>query len=185
MSVTLAWIGLVTSVRLTNFVPALIIRLSELRALVGALALVSLFDAAVCHGSPSTLPPAFLVKTSAGIESVSIRELIPGLTDSDFGKLVLSGMERALPPGSVLLGPVEAPYPQCRIVWHVDPSAGRGELRLIANIFDRSIAVAYEQIEVVNDAPTVEVTNAIEMVTERLFHPDAKAQSDPCLPTSG
>jgi hypothetical protein len=92
-------------------------------------------------------------------------------------------------PGSVLPGPVELPFPECRIVWHVNPSAEPGVSTLVANIFDRSVPVAYEQETVTNNAPTSTVTYAIESVTDRLMASysilDANASSQGCHPSSG
>jgi hypothetical protein len=87
-------------------------------------------------------------------------------------------------PGSVLSGPVEPPFPRCRIVWHVNPGGGRGVSTLVVNIFDGSDPVAYEQEVVTNSAPTVAIVGAIESVTRRLiaFHPprDENAPSEEC-----
>jgi len=162
-----------------NPVSASIVRVGGSRASVGALALVSLLGSAACTGSPETLalPPDFEVKTSEGIAGVGIRGSLPGMTDSEFAQLVRTGMGRAA-PGSVLPGPVKAPFPQCRIVWHVNPSADPGVSTLTANIFDRSAPVAYEQEVVTNNAPTSAITYAIESVTGRL-------PSQGCHPRSG
>jgi len=182
--------SLFASVGAWNLVSALIIRLSRSRASVGAIALVSLFGPAACTGSPATLalPPDFEVKTLGGIASVSIRGSLPGMTDSEFEQLVRIGMGRAT-PGSVLPGPVKAPFPRCRIVWHVNPSAGPGVSTLTANIFDPSAPVAYEQEVVTNTAPTATITYAIESVTKRLIgfysDPDANAPSEGCHPRRG
>jgi hypothetical protein len=173
-----------------NFMSAWIIRPSGSRASVIALALVSMFGPAACTGSPTTLAlrPDFEVKTLGGIAGVSIRTSLPGMTDSEFEQLVRMGMERAA-PGSVLPGPVEAPFPQCRIVWHVNSGVGPGVSTLIVNIFDGSIPVAYEQEAVTNSASTATITYAIESATRKLIasytHPDANAPSEGCRPGSG
>jgi hypothetical protein len=174
----------------SNHPSAPIGRLGGWRASVGALALVSVLSSAACTGSPPTLaqPPDFEVKTSGGIAGVGIRGSLPGVTDSEFVQLVRTGMGRAA-PGSVLPGPVELPFPECRIVWHVNPSAEPGVSTLVANIFDRSVPVAYEQETVTNNAPTSTVTYAIESVTDRLMASysilDANASSQGCHPSSG
>jgi hypothetical protein len=181
---------LFASVSAWSFISLWIIRPSGSRASVVAFALVSLFGPAACTGSPATLAlrPAFEVKTLGGIASVSSRGSLPGMTDSEFEQLVRMGMERAA-PGSVLPGPVEAPFPQCRIVWHVNPSVGPGVSTLVVNIFDGSVPVAYEQGMVTSSAPTAAITYAIESVTKRLIasytHRDANAPSEGCRPGSG
>ena len=97
-------------------------------------------------------------------------------------------MERAA-PGAVLPGPVEAPFPMRRIVWHVIPIVPGGASRLVVNIFDGSVPVAYEQEVVTNSAPTATITYAIESATRRLIasytHPDANAASEGCRPGNG
>jgi hypothetical protein len=181
---------LFASVNAWNFMSAWIIRPSRSRASVVALALVSPFGPAACTGSPGTLAlrPAFEVKTLGGIASVSSRGSLPGMTDSEFERLVRTGMGRAA-PGSVLPGPVEAPFPQCRIVWHVNSSVGPGVSTLVANIFDGSVPVAYEQEVVTNSAPTATITYAIESVTKRLiasYTPqDANTPFKRCRPGNG
>ncbi len=173
-----------------NFMSAWIIRPNGSRASVVALALMSLVGPAACTGSPATLAlqPDFEVKTLGGVASVSIRESLPGMTDSEFEQLVRIGMGRAA-PGSVLPGPVEAPFPQCRIVWHVNPSAHPGVSTLVVNIFDGSVPVAYEQEVVTNSAPMATITGAIESGSRRLInsytHRDANAPSEGCRPRSG
>jgi hypothetical protein len=145
---------------------------------------------AACTGSPPTLaqPPDFAVKTSGGITGVDIRGSLPGVTDSEFVQLVRAGMGRAA-PGTVLPGPVELPFPECRIVWHVNPSAEPGVSTLVANIFHRSVPVAYEQETVTNNAPTSTITYAIASVTGRLIRSaatlDSDASSQGCRPSSG
>jgi hypothetical protein len=169
-----------------NLMSARIIRLSGSRASVAALALVSLSVLWACTGSPASLAlrPDFEVKTLGGIASVSIRESLPGMTDSGFEQLVRTGMERAV-PGAVFSTLVEIPYPQCRIVWHVNPSVGRGVSTLIVNIFDGAMPAAYEQEVVANSAPTATIVEAIGSATRRLLapytHPDADAPSGGCF----
>jgi hypothetical protein len=110
------------------------------------------------------------------------------MTDNAFEQLVRMGMGRAA-PGGVLPGPVGASLPQCRIVWHVNPSVGPGVSTLVVNIFDGSVPVAYEQGMVTNSAPTAAITYAIESVTKRLIasytHRDANAPSEGCRLGSG
>jgi hypothetical protein len=176
---------LFVSLSARNFMSAWIIRPSGSRASAVALALMALFGPAACTGSPATLAlrPDFEVKTLGGIDSVSVRESLPGMTDREFEQLIRMGMGRAA-PGSVLSGPVEPPFPRCRIVWHVNPGGGRGVSTLVVNIFDGSDPVAYEQEVVTNSAPTVAIVGAIESVTRRLiaFHPprDENAPSEEC-----
>jgi hypothetical protein len=122
-----------------------------------------------CTGSPATLatPPNFELQTPAGIASVSIRESPPGTTDAEFERLVASGMESDM-PGSLVKGPVTAPFPTRRIVWHATPMAARGTSLLIVNVFDGSYPFAYEEQVVANDAPPGALVSAIASMTSRL-----------------
>src|ERR1700676_3834142 len=63
------------------------------RAPVVALALAALLGPAACTGSPETLAlrPDFEVKVMGSIDSVSIRDSLPGMTDSEFGHLIMMG----------------------------------------------------------------------------------------------
>src|SRR5260370_20912590 len=117
--------GLLASVSARRALYAWIIRPSGSPASVVALALVTLLGPVACTGSPATLAlrPDFEVKTLAGIDSVSIRESLPGMTESEFEQLVRMGMEHAA-PGSVLPEPLEGPSPQCRIVCPANPTVG-------------------------------------------------------------
>jgi hypothetical protein len=159
---------------------------SRSRALV-ALALGTLLGPAACTGSPATLElqPDFAVKTPNAIISVSIRESLPGMTDSEFEQLVRKSMARAL-PGHVVRGPVKPPFPRCRVVWHVEPTGPRAVSMLMVNIFDGSVPVAYEEDTVVNSAPTAALTYAIDLLTTQLLAPyaqaDANSASDGCRP---
>jgi hypothetical protein len=141
-----------------------------LRAPAAALAFASLIGLSACTGSPATLAsqPDFEVTTRMGVATVSIRESLPGMTDSEFAQSVRRGMEHSA-PGSVLAGPVEAPFPRLRIVWHVNPIAPRGVSRLFVNIFDGSVPFAYEQQVVSNSAPMTATTLAITSTSRRLF----------------
>jgi hypothetical protein len=49
-------------------------------------------------------------------------------------------------PGSMLPGPVEAPFPHPRIVWHAKPGVGPGVSTLVVNVFDGSVPVAYANL---------------------------------------
>jgi len=122
-----------------------------------------------CTGSPRTLAsqPEFEVRTSAGVASVSIRQSPPGMTDEEFTHLVREAMERAA-PGSVLAGPVVAPYPLRRIVWHVDPTPSRGASRVVVNVFDGAEPYAYEQDTVADSEPTDAIEFTLTSMSERL-----------------
>jgi hypothetical protein len=122
-----------------------------------------------CTGSPVTLatPPDFELETPAGIASVSIRESPPGTTDAGFERLVASGMESEM-PGSLVKGPMVAPFPTRRIVWHANPTAAPGVSVLIVNVFDGSYPFAYQQQVVANDAPPGVLVSAIASMTSRL-----------------
>jgi hypothetical protein len=123
-----------------------------------------------CTGSPATLalPPDFAVMTAGGVAGVSIREALPGATEAQFSQVVKTGMERAA-PGRVLAGPLDPPYPQLRIVWHVNPTASRGASRLVVNAFVDTIPYASEQEVVADDASTVTVASAVDAMSTRLF----------------
>jgi hypothetical protein len=86
----------------------------------------------------------------------------------------------------VLSGPVAPPFPRCRVVWHVEPTAARGVSMLMVNIFDGSVPVAYAEDTVANNVPTAAVTNAIASLTTQLLAPytqaDANSKSDGCRP---
>ncbi len=140
------------------------------RSLVAALVLVSPIGLAACTGSPATLAlrPAFEVESPNGIASVSVRGSWPGMTDSEFVQLVKAGMARAA-SGSVISGPVDAPFPERRIVWHVNPGIGRGVSVLMVNIFDGSVPVSYKQEVVANDASAATIEATIELLTTRLI----------------
>jgi hypothetical protein len=83
-------------------------------------------------------------------------------------------MERAA-PGDVLPGPVRRPFPEFRIVWHVNPNGNRGTSRLVVNIFRVSVPFAYEQAVVDNSAPTASIVGTIESMSRRLIAVDAHA----------
>jgi hypothetical protein len=108
------------------------------------------------------------MKTPAGTASVSIRESVPGLTDSEFEQLVRTGMERAA-PNAVLSGPVQPPFPQIRIVWHVNRYGHDGESSLVVNIFKGSEPFAYEQEVIDSGAPRATIVGAVESMTNRLI----------------
>jgi len=141
-------------------------------------ALPLLCGLASCTGSPATLAlqPDFEVMTPRGIASVSIRESPLGMTDEEFTRLVMAGMERAA-PASVITGRVAPPFPSQRIVWHANESPPRGISRLVVNVFDGANPYAYEQDNVGNDAPTAEVTSAVASMSQRLLK-DVAAQAN-------
>jgi hypothetical protein len=156
------------------------------RASAVGLALVLLFGPAACTGSPSTLAlqPDFEVMTAAGVASVSIRGSFPGTTDAEFMRSVKTGMEGAIPV-DVLGKPIRPPFPSHRIVWHVNPSNSQATSRLIVNVFDGSVAYAYEQEDLENDAPPEVITSAVRWMSERLLadiaahdHPSGNQDGD-------
>src|SRR5437870_1462977 len=59
--------------------------------------LLLLLGLAACTGSPASVAsrPDFEVMTPAGLANVSIRQSPPGMTDAEFARFVLAGMERA------------------------------------------------------------------------------------------
>jgi hypothetical protein len=136
-----------------------------------ALAMMALLALAACTGSPTTmaLQPNFAMATSDGITSVSVRNTLPGMTDREFARIVRAGMERAA-PGTLVLAPVQVPFPQLRTVWHVNPNDPRGSTsRLVVNIFNGSTPFAYAQEVVSNSAPPDTIADTIETMTRRLI----------------
>jgi hypothetical protein len=139
------------------------------KTFIASLALASLLATVGCTGSPYTvaMTPDFEVMTPEGVASVSIRESLPNLTDAEFQRVVMTGMQSAMPER--LVGqPVAAPYPTRRIVWHVNPTAARGLSRLSVNVFDGTTPVAYEQDTVSSGAPRGAITNVVASLTTRL-----------------
>jgi hypothetical protein len=122
-----------------------------------------------CTGSPATLAlrPDFELMTRTGIASVSIRESPPGMTDAEFARVIAQGMKQAM-PGSVMITSMTAPFPPGRIVWHVNPVAARGVVRLVVNAFDGSGPFAYEQQSVDNSAQADVIQSTIAEMTIRL-----------------
>lgn len=135
------------------------------------LAALLLVASASCTGSPKTLeaPPQFEVTTPAGVASVSIRQSLPEMTDDEFTQLVRGAMQRAS-PGSILSGPVVAPFPLRRIVWHVEPTPARGGSTVMVNVFEGADAYAYEEETVVSGAPPGAIEYALVSMSERLFN---------------
>jgi hypothetical protein len=130
---------------------------------------LSLLALTACVGSPRILAqqPAFELKSSTGLTGVSIRMPLPDRTDSEFETLVKTGMLQAVPT-STLVAPVTAPFPERQLVWHVSVDVPDGTSRLILNMFEGSVAVAYEQEHIGSDASNVEILPAIESMTRRL-----------------
>ncbi len=112
--------------------------------------------------------PDFLVTTASGRAAVSIREAPPGMTLEEFERTVKSGMESAL-AASVEPAPAAGPFPERRIVWHVDTIAPRAVSNLIVNVFDGSVPFAYEQQEVDNGDSADVVTGVVRSLTRRLI----------------
>jgi hypothetical protein len=147
-----------------------------------ALILASVLELLACATSPATLalPPDFAVMTTGGVAGVSIREALPGTTEAQFSQLVRTGMEQAA-PGHVLAGPLDPPYPELRIVWHVNPTASRGASRLVVNAFVGATRYAHEQETVADDAPTGTVASAVDAMSTRLLA-TMEAYATPPLP---
>jgi hypothetical protein len=136
----------------------------------GTWAILFVLTPVACTGSPATLSmrPDFEVATSAGTASVSIREPMPGLTYAESEQLVRAGMASVMRVSSDDV-PMTPPFPERRIVWHVQPTAGRGTSRLAVNIFAGSVPVAYVQEVVANEATRRTMTFAIASLTKRLI----------------
>ena len=78
-------------------------------------------------------------------------------------------MERAA-PGTVALVPVQSPFPQFRIVWHVNPNDPRGSTsKLVVNIFKGSTPFAYAEEVVSNRAPPDAIADTVETMTRQLI----------------
>ena len=134
-----------------------------------AVPLLSLFGLTACLGAPRGLvqQPTFELKSPTGLVGVTIREPLPGRTDSEFETLVKSGMLQAI-PASTLVTPPLAPFPERQLVWHVSLDVPHGTSRLILNMFEGPRVVAYDQEHVGSDASKVEILSAIKSVTRRL-----------------
>jgi len=115
-----------------------------------------------------TIRPDFGLMTAAGPASVSVPEAPPGITASEFERIVRAGMERAA-PGRVMDAAATRSGPSIRIVWHVDPEPPRGISRVAVNIFDGAQSRGYEQDVVVNDAPPISIEATVEAMSERLL----------------
>ena len=140
--------------------------------LLMVLGTTSMLTLSACAISPSALTtqPAFAYKTQDGIDSVSVRESIPGMPSDQFVRLVKAGMTRAA-PGSVLPGTVEQPFPTQRIVWRAtsEGAGNAGVSWLIVNVFNGSRAVANQQETVPNTAPRETLVTTIQSMTSRLL----------------
>jgi hypothetical protein len=123
-----------------------------------------------CAGSPATLrlPPDFEVVTPAGIASVSIRQPLPGMTDTESVHLIRTAMESAA-PGSVLSAPVKPPFPVLRIVWHVQPMPPRAGSRVVVKVFAGSIPFTYDLETVDDDAPVADTEWAVRLLSKQLL----------------
>jgi hypothetical protein len=133
--------------------------------------IAALIGVAACTGSPTSLrlQPDFTMVASEGLTSVSVRNALPGMADDEFAQIVRTGMQLAA-PGAVLSDPVHAPFPQFRIVWHVNPNGPRGSAsKLFVNIFENSTPLAYEVAVLDNCAAAGAITHAIESMTRRLM----------------
>jgi hypothetical protein len=132
--------------------------------------LLALSFVSACTGSPATLAlrPNFELATPTGPTSVSIRQAPPDMTLAEFDRTVKSGMETAL-TASLEPTPAVGPFPEQRIVWHVNTMPGRGRSRLLVNVFDGSVPFAYEQ-QLIDDADTPDVlAGTVQSMTRRLF----------------
>jgi hypothetical protein len=134
------------------------------------LLLLALIALSACTGSPATLAmqPDFEIATSAGPASVSIRGAPPGMTDSEFERVVKTAMQAEM-PGSLVTRLALPPFPARRIVWHVNPVPARGVSHLVVNVFDGSVPFAYKEEVVENGAPIVAVGYAVRSLTRRLL----------------
>jgi hypothetical protein len=134
------------------------------------LSLLVLSAVSACTGSPATLAmrPDFLVATQTGLASVSIREAPPDMTLAGFDGTVKSGMESAL-TASIEPTPTVGPFPERRIVWHIDSMPGYGSSQLVVNVFNGSVPFAYQQQMIDNAAPPGVLAGTVQSMTRRLF----------------
>lgn len=134
------------------------------------LSLLALSAVSACAGSPPTLAlrPDFELATPTGLASVSIRQAPPDMTLAEFDRTVKSGMESAL-TASLEPAPAVGPFPERRIVWHVNTMPGRGGSRLVVNAFNGSVPFTYEQ-QMIDNADTPDVlAGTVQSMTRRLF----------------
>jgi hypothetical protein len=132
--------------------------------------LLALSAVSACTGSPATLAlrPDFELATRTGLASVSIREAPSEMTLAEFDRTVKVGMKKAL-GSSIEPSPTVGPFPERRIVWHVNPMPARGVSRLVVNVFNGSVPFAYEQ-QVVDNADTPDaLVGTVQSMTRRLF----------------
>jgi hypothetical protein len=132
--------------------------------------LLALSAVSACTGSPATLAlrPDFELATPTGLASVSIREAPSDMTLAEFDRTVKAGMQTAL-GASIEPSPAVGPFPERRIVWHVNAMPARGASRLVVNVFNGSVPFAYEQ-QVVDNADTPDVlVGTVQSMTRRLF----------------
>jgi hypothetical protein len=141
--------------------------------------LLSLFGVTACLAAPrfTPPPPAFELQSPAGLAGVNIRMPLPGRTDGESKRLITTGMLQAL-PGSTLVAPLTAPFPERRFVWHASLNVPNGTSRLVLNRFEGSKAVAYVQENVGADASNAELLAAIESMTRRLYAQSAVRSPD-------
>jgi hypothetical protein len=134
------------------------------------ISLLALSAVSACAGSPATLALRldFELATPTGLASVSIREAPPDMTVAEFDRTVKSGMETAFTIGSEP-PPAVGPFPEQRIVWHVDTGPERGSSRLVVNVFKGSVPFAYEQ-QMIDNADTPDaLAGTVQSMTRRLF----------------
>jgi hypothetical protein len=141
--------------------------------------LLALFNLTACVGSPTVLAqqPAFELQSPLGPAGVSIRVPLPDRTDSESKRLITTGMLQAL-PGSTLVAPLTAPFPERRFVWHVSLNVPNGTSRLVLNRFEGAKAIAYVQENVGAEASNAELLAAIESMTRRLYAQSAVRSPD-------
>lgn len=137
--------------------------------IIFALPLLALATVSACTGSPATLAmrPDFQVATSAGPAEVCIRETPPGMTFSEFDRIVKDGMV-SVTPAITQTDSAAASVPARRFVWHVDPMPARGVWRLAANAFDESTPIVYEQEVMDSSASPGVIAGTVRSMTQRL-----------------
>jgi hypothetical protein len=135
--------------------------------LLSVLPLLSSITLAACAGSPATqaMQPDFEVSTAAGPASVSVRGAPPDMTTPEFEHLVEVAMSSAMP---TIPATAVQPFPDRRIVWHVDAMPPHGTSRLAVNIFNGSVPFSYHQEVIDDSAPRSMTVYAVRALSGRI-----------------
>lgn len=126
---------------------------------------------AACSGSPATLAerPTFDITTPVGVSSVAIRNAPTGMTDDAFTSTVMDGMLDGC-RCTYRLSHFIGPYPDYRIVWHVDPTVHGGMSHLVVRMFNGGGPFVYAQDDIRDGASRDVLEHTVAMLTRRLMH---------------